>query len=67
MVPVLAVVGGVLHGSSIIVTLLVPDFEATPLFAGAGMSIALWSLLTGLVGASSRRAARSSTPETVAA
>jgi hypothetical protein len=67
VVPVLAVVGGVLHGSSIIVTLLVPDFEATPLFAAAGMSIALWSLLTGLLGASSRQAARSSTPETVAA
>ena len=67
VVPVLAIVGGVLHGSSIIVTLLLPDLEATPLFAGAGMSIALWSLLTGVVGASSRRVTRSSAPTPVAA
>ena len=51
VVPVLLVVGGLLHASSIIVTLVLPDFEATPLFAGAGMSIALWSLLTGVLGA----------------
>ncbi len=63
VVPVLAIVGGVLHGSSIIVTLLLPTFEATPLFAGAGMAIALWALLTGIVGASSRQVAPSSAPE----
>ncbi len=57
VVPVLLVVGGLLHASSIIVTLVLPDFEATPLFAGAGMSIALWSLLTGVLGASTRLAA----------
>ena len=56
----------VLHGSSIL-TLLLPTFEATPLFAGAGMSIALWALLTGIVGASSRQVARSSAPEPRAA
>ena len=55
VVPVLLVVGGLLHASSIIVTLSLPDFEATPLFAGAGMAIALWSLLTGVLGASRSR------------
>ena len=67
VVPVLAVVGGLLHGSSIIVTLLLPDAEATPLFAGAAMSIAVWSVLTGVVGATSRRVVDAPTPHAVAA
>ena len=67
VVPVLAVVGGLLHASSIIITLLFPTFEATPLFAGAGMSIALWSLLTGALGASRRRVVEVEQPEPVTA
>jgi hypothetical protein len=55
VVPVLAVLAGVLHAVSVPVTLVLPDAEATPLFAGAGMGLAVWSVLTALVGASGRR------------
>lgn len=56
------VVGGTAHALSVPLTLLLPDAETTPLFAIAGMMIALWSIAAGLVGLRSRtetsRAAR---------
>lgn len=45
------VVAGTLHASSVPLTLLLPDVEMTPVFAGAGISLALWALSTGLAGA----------------
>ena len=45
------IVAGLLHAFSVPVTILFPDFEASPLFAGAGILIALWSVFTGVVGA----------------
>jgi len=56
VVPVLAVVAGTVHALSVPTTLLFPDAEVTPMFAGAGIGTALWAILTGLVGASRRRA-----------
>jgi hypothetical protein len=44
------VLGGIVHAASVPTTMLLPDAEATPLFAGAGMLLALWSLSIGLVG-----------------
>jgi hypothetical protein len=52
IVPVLAVVAGLLHASSVPGTLVFPDAELSPVFAGAGITLALWSILTGLVGSS---------------
>ena len=45
------VVGGVAHASAVPLTLLLPDAEITPVFAVAGMMLALWSIAAGLVGA----------------
>ena len=44
------VVGGVVHAVTVPLTLVAPDVEVTPLFAAAGMLLALWSLSVGLVG-----------------
>lgn len=66
VVPVLAVIAGVLHAVVIPATLIFPDAEISPMFAGAAIGMALWSLLTGLVGASVERPAEH-TDETVAA
>ncbi len=47
---VIGVVGGLVHAISVPLTLLAPDLETTPLFAGAGMLIAAWSLGVGVSG-----------------
>ena len=65
VVPVLAVVAGVLHAVSVPITMVLPDLEASPLFAGAGMGLAVWSVLTALVGASARRGAVAEEPSLV--
>jgi hypothetical protein len=44
------VVGGVAHASAVPLTMLLPDAEITPVFALAGMMLALWSIAAGLVG-----------------
>jgi hypothetical protein len=44
------VIGGVAHASAVPLTLLLPDAEITPVFAVAGMMLALWSIAAGLVG-----------------
>ena len=49
-VAALGVAAGVLHLASVPFTVLFPDTETTPLFAGAAMLLALWSVGTGLVG-----------------
>lgn len=46
----LGIVGGVVHAVVVPATLLLPETETTPLFAIAGMTIAGWSLVTGLIG-----------------
>ena len=56
----LAVLGGTLHALSAPVALLLPDAPARPLFAAAGMSLALWSIATGLLG--TPRAGRQAAP-----
>lgn len=50
-ITVVGVVAGLLHAFSVPCTILFPDAEMTPVFAAAGMSIALFSLLTGIAGA----------------
>ena len=47
---VLGIVGGCVHAVVVPMTLLLPDTDTSPLFAMAGMSVAAWSLATGLVG-----------------
>lgn len=47
---VLGVVAGVIHGASVPLTVVFPDAELTPMFAGAGMLLALWSVGIGLIG-----------------
>ena len=44
------VVGAVAHASAVPLTLVLPDAEITPVFAVAGMMLALWSIAAGLVG-----------------
>jgi hypothetical protein len=44
------VLGGLVHAASVPTTIVFPDAEATPMFAGAGMLLALWSLSIGLIG-----------------
>ena len=46
------ILGGLVHAASVPLTVALPDVEATPLFASAGMLLALWSLSVGLVGLS---------------
>jgi len=45
------ILSGMLQAFSVPATLIFPDAEASPMFAGAGISLALFSILTGLVGA----------------
>ncbi|HZG97228.1 MAG TPA: hypothetical protein VEY14_03105 [Nocardioidaceae bacterium] len=45
------VVGGTLHALAVPLTLAQPTAELTPVFAGATVLIAVWSLATGLAGA----------------
>ncbi len=63
---VLGIVGGVVHAVSVPATLLLPDTETSLLFATAGMSLAAWALVTGLMGLrrpGSRRPATLGRPE----
>ena len=46
------IVGGLVHAVSLLVTLALPTAETSPLFAGAGVLLALWALLLGLGGRS---------------
>jgi hypothetical protein len=64
VVPGLAVVAGLLHAASVPGTLVLPDTELSPVFAGAGILLALWAILTGLVG--STQSVRTSHPAPVA-
>ena len=56
---------GLLHFLSIPLTLLLPDTELAPVFAGAAISAAVWGIATGLVGAP-REARIDTTPVPVA-
>jgi hypothetical protein len=47
----IGVAAGLLHALSVPLTILFPDAELSPAFAGAAMLIALWSLVTGILGA----------------
>jgi hypothetical protein len=58
-VALLGVAGGLAHAVSVPLTLVWPDDEFTPVFASAGILLALWALATGLTGAAAPdRAAR---------
>lgn len=46
-----AVVAGTLQALAVPFTVLLPDAENTPLFAGGAVLLAVWSVLTGLTGA----------------
>lgn len=48
------VLSGLLQAFSVPSTLLFPDAEVSPMFAGAGISLAVFSVLTGLSGAPRR-------------
>ncbi|MGY1808837.1 hypothetical protein ACI8AF_15825 [Blastococcus sp. SYSU D00669] len=48
------VVAGLAHAASVPLTLLLPDTEFTPVFAAAGVLMAVWAIATGLVGAGRR-------------
>ncbi len=61
------VVGGVAHASAVPLTLLLPDAEITPVFAVAGMMLALWSIAAGLVGVRSAATAEEPRRDSVAA
>jgi len=61
----LGVVSGMLQAFSVPSTLLFPDAEVSPMFAGAGISLAVFSVLTGLTGAPRRSAVESREPEMV--
>ncbi|MCB0998109.1 MAG: alpha/beta hydrolase [Acidimicrobiales bacterium] len=52
---VVGVVAGLLHATSVPSTIIFPDTELSPMFAGAGMLFALWSLGIGLVGVGATR------------
>ena len=47
---VIGVVAGLLHASSVPMTIVFPDAELSPMFAGAGMLFAAWSLGLGISG-----------------
>jgi hypothetical protein len=51
------IVGGVAHTVAVPLTLLAPDTETTPVFALAGITLAAWSLGTGIAGIRERRPA----------
>ena len=51
------VAAGGLHLASVPFALLFPDREATPLFAGSAVLLALWSVGTGVVGVGTRTTA----------
>jgi hypothetical protein len=50
-IAVIGVVAGVVHACAVPFTLLLPDTENTPLFAGASVGIAVWSIGTAVLGA----------------
>jgi cytochrome bd-type quinol oxidase subunit 2 len=62
VIALLAVLGGALHASSLPVVMLLPDIDGTPLFAGASVLVALWSLVTGLAGIPAQRPAPATLP-----
>ncbi len=49
LVVVPGLLGGDVHAASVPATLLLPDVELSPLFAAAGMLIALWALALGVL------------------
>ncbi len=54
----LGIISGLMQAFSVPLTILLPDGEFTPLFAGAAMTLALFAILTGVVGASRKRSVR---------
>jgi len=50
-VAVLGIVAGLAHALSVPLTFLLPEAELTPVFAVAGMTLSLFSVATGAVGA----------------
>ena len=50
-ISVIGIASGLLQAFSVPATILFPDAEVSPMFAGAGISLAVFSVLTGSVGA----------------
>jgi len=65
VVAVVGVVAGILHAFSVPLTILFPDTEFTPVFAGAAMSIAVFTLGIAVAGAPRRATEPSRTAELV--
>lgn len=57
VVAMLGVIGGLAHAVVVPLTFLSPDTEFTPLFAVAGVLLALWALGTGATGAHAEKTA----------
>lgn len=64
-IAVLGIGAGLLHAFSVPLTILLPDTEMSPVFAGAGMLLAAFSVATGLAGAPRRVAVPDPQPELV--
>jgi hypothetical protein len=47
---VAGVLGGALHAASVPLTMVLPDTELSPVFAGAGLLFSAWAVGTGLTG-----------------
>jgi hypothetical protein len=56
-IAVIGIASGLLQAFSVPATILFPDAEVSPMFAGAGISLAVFSVLTGIVGAPRRASA----------
>ena len=54
-VALIGVPAGLAHASSVPLTMLWPDVEFTPVFAAAGILLAIWALALGITGAAARQ------------
>ena len=62
VVALAAVLGGALHAVAVPLVLLRPDADGAPLFAGGAVLLALWSLLTAVLGVPAARPVAAAAP-----
>ncbi len=65
-VALIGVPAGLAHAASVPLTMLWPDTEFTPVFAAAGILLAVWALAIGITGAAARQDAPSRELATIA-
>jgi hypothetical protein len=65
-VALVAVLAGLAHAVSVPLTVLLPDAEISPLFAAAAVLLAVWSVLTSVVGFGRRTRTASTRPSAAA-